>query len=58
MRQKRYGETIPLRLKKTTAQKVRIIATATGLNSSDVLRLAINAGLPGLEAGNLKFSHA
>ncbi len=58
MKQKSYGETIPVRFRKTTTDKIRLIATATGLNKSDVIRLAINAGLPEIEAGRLSIANS
>ncbi|MFY8215607.1 MAG: hypothetical protein ACOVMP_03295 [Chthoniobacterales bacterium] len=56
MKRKRLGETLPVRLPDETEKRLLLIAKITGLSKSDVMRMAINHGLPQLEAGKLAFS--
>ncbi len=53
MKPKRFGETLPVRLSKPVDDKLKRIAKHTGLSKSDVLRMAVNHGLPALESGKL-----
>ena len=56
MSKTRLQETLPVRLPRDVRDKIRIISVRTGLTSSAVMRMAINHGLPELEAGRLKLS--
>lgn len=53
MKPKRFGQTLPVRLTKSVDDKLKKIAKHHGLSKSDVLRMAINHGLPAMEAGRL-----
>lgn len=53
MKPKRYGNTLPVRLNERVDAKLKLIADRHGLSKSDVLRMAINHGLPKIEAGQL-----
>lgn len=53
MKPKRFGETLPVRISKTVNDKLKRIAKNTGLSKSDVMRMAINHGLPAMEAGRM-----
>lgn len=53
MKQRRYGEVLPVRLSETIDTRLKDIADATGLTKSAALRLAIAHGLPELEAGRI-----
>lgn len=50
---RRFGETLPVRLPNSTDSRLRRIAEATGLNKSDIMRIALAHGLPLIEAGQL-----
>lgn len=50
---RRFGETLPVRLPNETDARLRRIAKATGLNKSDVMRIALAHGLPRIEAGEI-----
>lgn len=50
---KRFGETLPLRISSAVDAKVSLIAIRHNITKSDVVRMAINHGLPDLEAGRL-----
>ena len=47
------GETLPLRITEQTDTRLSLSARKTGLNKSTVMRMAINHGLPLVEAGKL-----
>ena len=49
----RFGSVLPVRLTPEVKQKLMDIARATGITSSDALRMAVNHGLPALESGRL-----
>lgn len=53
MKVKRFGETLPVRISKSVDDKLKRIAKHTGLSKSDVLRMAVNHGLPAVEAGRI-----
>lgn len=53
MKPKRFGETLPVRISKVVDDKLKRIAKTTGLSKSDVMRMAINHGLPAMEAGRM-----
>jgi len=53
MKIKRFGETLPVRISKSVDDKLKLIARKTGLTKSDVLRMAVNHGLPSVEAGRI-----
>lgn len=53
MKPKRFGETLPVRLAKPVDDKLKRLAKHHGLSKSDVLRMAINHGLPALESGKM-----
>jgi predicted DNA-binding protein len=53
MKPKRFGQTLPVRLTKSVDDKLKRIAKHHGLSKSDVLRMAINHGLPAMESGRL-----
>ncbi|MCW5560020.1 MAG: ribbon-helix-helix protein, CopG family, partial [Verrucomicrobiae bacterium] len=48
-----FGETLPVRLTAETNVRLKRIAKATGLNRSDVMRIALAHGLPRIEAGEI-----
>lgn len=48
---KRLGETLPIRISPAADAKIKLIATLHGFTKSDVVRMAINHGLPALESG-------
>jgi predicted DNA-binding protein len=58
MKPKRFGETLPVRLSKAVDDKLKRIAKHTGLSKSDVLRMAVNHGLPAVEAGKMAILNA
>lgn len=53
MRIKRFGKVLPVRLTEDVDRKLKRFARAAGITKSDALRLAINHGLPDLEAGRI-----
>jgi predicted DNA-binding protein len=53
MKIKRFGETLPVRISKSVDDKLKLIAKRTGLSKSDVLRMAVNHGLPAVDAGRM-----
>lgn len=53
MKPKRFGETLPVRISKSVDDKLKRIAQHTGLSKSDVIRMAVNHGLPAVESGRL-----
>jgi len=53
MKIKRFGETLPVRISKSVDDKLKLIAKRSGLSKSDVLRMAVNHGLPAVEAGRI-----
>lgn len=53
MKIKRFGETLPVRISKSVDDKLKLIAKRTGLSKSDVLRMAVNHGLPAVDAGRI-----
>ncbi|HYE30968.1 MAG TPA: hypothetical protein VEH27_06060 [Methylomirabilota bacterium] len=55
MKQKRFGDVLPVRLPETVNKRLVKVARAAGISKSDALRLAIAHGLPDLEAGRLRF---
>ena len=54
MKPRRFGKVLPVRLTDDTNRRLKRIADHAGLTKSDALRMAINHGLPNLEAGHLK----
>jgi predicted DNA-binding protein len=58
MKEKRFGETIPVRIPGALDRRLKNISKVTGLSKSDVTRMAINHGLPELEAGRLHLTGA
>ena len=55
MREKRFGNVLPVRLPTVVDMKLKKIAKAAGISKSDALRMAIAHGLPDLEAGRIRF---
>lgn len=55
MRQKRFGDVLPVRLPGAVDLRLKRIARAAGVSKSDALRMAIAHGLPELEAGRIRF---
>lgn len=53
MKQRRFGNVLPVRLSNSVDARLKDIAECTGLSKSEVLRLAIANGLPDLEAGRI-----
>jgi predicted DNA-binding protein len=53
MKPKRFGNVLPVRLPADTDKRLKRIAKAVGISKSDALRMAINHGLPNLEAGRI-----
>ena len=53
MRIKRFGKVLPVRLTEDVDRKLKSFARLTGVTKSDALRMAINHGLPDLEAGRI-----
>jgi predicted DNA-binding protein len=53
MRPKRLGETLPVRLPTEIDERIQKIAAATVLTKSAIIRMAVNHGLPEIEAGRL-----
>jgi predicted DNA-binding protein len=58
MKVKRLAETLPVRLQTDVEKRIRLIAMAAGITKSDALRMAINHGLPALEAGRISLTRA
>lgn len=58
MRNKRLCETLPVRLPVEVDKRIRKVAEAAGLSRSDALRMAINHGLPEIEAGRLNLNNS
>jgi predicted DNA-binding protein len=56
MKAKRFNETLPIRVEISVDRRVSLVARATGLTKSDIIRIAIKSGLPLLEAGKLPFN--
>lgn len=55
MKPPRLKETLPVRLTESVDAKISLISQATGLNKSQIVRMALNHGLPLLEAGKISF---
>jgi predicted DNA-binding protein len=53
MKTRRFGNVLPVRLTNEVDRKLKLVAKAAGITKSDALRMAINNGLPELEAGRL-----
>lgn len=53
MRTRRFGNVLPVRLPDEVNRKLKLVATKAGITKSDALRMAINNGLPALEAGRI-----
>jgi predicted DNA-binding protein len=53
MKTRRFGNVLPVRLTSEVDRKLKLVAKAAGITKSDALRMAINNGLPELEAGRL-----
>ena len=58
MKQKRFGNVLPVRLPYEVDKRLKHIARAAGLTKSDALRMAIAHGLPSLELGRIRLSPA
>lgn len=55
MREKRFGNVLPVRLPVAVDLKLKKIARAAGISKSDAIRMAIAHGLPALESGMIRF---
>jgi len=53
MRLKRFGKVLPVRLTDDVDRRLKKLARSAGVTKSDALRMAINHGLPDLEAGRI-----
>lgn len=58
MKLRRLSETLPVRLQADVEQRLKKIAKCAGITKSDALRMAINHGLPALEAGRISLTRA
>jgi len=56
MKKARLNETLPVRLQTEVDLRLKRIAAAAGITKSDALRMAINHGLPHLEAGRISLA--
>ena len=54
MRNRRFGNVLPVRLPSEVDRRLKRVARAAGISKSDAMRMAINHGLPDLEAGRIK----
>ena len=54
MKPKRFGDTLPVRIAVDVNRQLSRIASSVGISKSDVVRIAINLGLPALERGEIR----
>lgn len=57
MKPKRFGDTLPVRIAVDVNRQLARIASSVGISKSDVVRIAINIGLPALERGEIRIPH-
>ena len=56
MKKPRLNETLPVRLQTEVDRRLKKVAEAAGISKSAALRMAINHGLPQLEAGRISLA--